>query len=191
MVAQLLSAYSWWSGTLQFHIIALSLYECLSGCPRELVRLSAKALVRQICSFRRTLRLPTPMLRHASRRAAYRVACLARLAQRPPCAAALLPHPRRASHLGGVARSASEVGEAMTWPERDTWCGVLREADVGRSVTLCGWVDKQRNMGAVVFADLRDQSGFVQARRRSQRLGGLRPMHSHAQAVFVCWVVLS
>ena len=113
------------------------------------------------------------MLRHASRRAAYRVACLARLAQRPPCAAALLPHPRRASHLGGVARSASEVGEAMTWPERDTWCGVLREADVGRSVTLCGWVDKQRNMGAVVFADLRDQSGFVQARRRSQRWGGL------------------
>jgi hypothetical protein len=26
-------------------------------------------------------------------------------------------------------------------------CGTLREADVGKAVTLCGWVDKQRNMG--------------------------------------------
>lgn len=112
------------------------------------------------------------MLRHASRRACR--AALARLAQRAPCAAAPPLLPRRASHLGGVARSAAELGEAMTWPERDTWCGVLREADVGRSVTLCGWVDKQRNMGAVVFADLRDQSGFVQARSRSQRHGAAR-----------------
>ena len=52
----------------------------------------------------------------------------------------------------------------MTWPQRDTGCGAPREAHVGQRVTLCGWIDKQRNMGAVVFADLRDHTGIVQAR---------------------------
>ena len=42
-------------------------------------------------------------------------------------------------------------------------CGDLRIGDVGRSVTLCGWVDRRREHGEhLAFVDLRDRSGVVQ-----------------------------
>ncbi len=64
-------------------------------------------------------------------------------------------------------RSASLSHEAAThddlsWPQRDCGCGTLRAADAGRRVTLCGWVDKQRNLGGLVFVDVRDHTGIVQ-----------------------------
>ncbi len=45
---------------------------------------------------------------------------------------------------------------------RDTACGVLRSADAGRTVSVCGWVARRRDHGSLVFIDLRDRSGFVQ-----------------------------
>ena len=44
-----------------------------------------------------------------------------------------------------------------------TYCGTLRAADAGRPVLLRGWVDRRRDHGELVFVDLRDRSGFVQA----------------------------
>jgi len=41
--------------------------------------------------------------------------------------------------------------------------GVLRATDVGREVVLCGWVHARRDHGGVLFLDLRDRSGLVQA----------------------------
>lgn len=41
-------------------------------------------------------------------------------------------------------------------------CGELTEKDVGKEVTLCGWVDTVRNLGALVFIDLRDKYGITQ-----------------------------
>ena len=39
--------------------------------------------------------------------------------------------------------------------------GELRLANVNQEVTLCGWVSKRRNFGALVFIDLRDRYGIL------------------------------
>ncbi len=41
-------------------------------------------------------------------------------------------------------------------------CGTLTKADVGQTVTLNGWVQRRRDLGGVLFIDLRDRTGIVQ-----------------------------
>jgi aspartyl-tRNA synthetase len=41
-------------------------------------------------------------------------------------------------------------------------CGALRSSDLNQEVTLCGWVAKRRNLGGLVFIDLRDRYGLTQ-----------------------------
>ena len=45
---------------------------------------------------------------------------------------------------------------------RDHTCGQLRKEDVGKKVKLAGWVSKRRNLGSIVFIDLRDRYGITQ-----------------------------
>ena len=45
---------------------------------------------------------------------------------------------------------------------RTQFCGLVDEAMIGQTVTLCGWADVARNMGHLVFIDLRDHEGIVQ-----------------------------
>lgn len=45
---------------------------------------------------------------------------------------------------------------------RTHYCGLVDEALIGRTVTLCGWADVARNLGGVCFIDLRDHEGIVQ-----------------------------
>ena len=45
---------------------------------------------------------------------------------------------------------------------RTDYCGNLRVKDVGRKVSLLGWVSKKRNLGSLLFIDLRDREGYIQ-----------------------------
>ena len=45
---------------------------------------------------------------------------------------------------------------------RSHYCGLVTEALTGESVSLCGWVNRRRDHGGVIFIDLRDREGYVQ-----------------------------
>jgi aspartyl-tRNA synthetase len=45
---------------------------------------------------------------------------------------------------------------------RTQYCGQLSSQNIGETVTLCGWVDRRRDLGGVIFLHLRDRSGSVQ-----------------------------
>lgn len=46
--------------------------------------------------------------------------------------------------------------------KRTHYCGTVRMADCGQQVTVCGWVQRQRDLGKLIFIDLRDRTGIVQ-----------------------------
>lgn len=46
--------------------------------------------------------------------------------------------------------------------QRTTYCGLISAKELGQTVTLKGWVQKRRDLGGVIFIDLRDREGIVQ-----------------------------
>ena len=45
---------------------------------------------------------------------------------------------------------------------RSIYCGQLNKTHVGQEVELCGWINKRRDLGGLIFVDLRDREGLVQ-----------------------------
>ena len=52
--------------------------------------------------------------------------------------------------------------ETMQGLHRTHGCGTISEQEVGKEVVLCGWVERRRDHGGLIFLDLRDRSGVVQ-----------------------------
>lgn len=54
------------------------------------------------------------------------------------------------------------MGEMIYGMKRTHMCTELSEADVGKEVAVMGWVHKRRNLGSLLFVDLRDRTGLLQ-----------------------------
>ena len=54
------------------------------------------------------------------------------------------------------------MAESMQGLKRSNRCTEIGSADIGKEVTVMGWVQKRRNLGSLIFVDLRDRSGIIQ-----------------------------
>lgn len=54
------------------------------------------------------------------------------------------------------------MGESLKGLKRTVMCGDFRESNISNTVTAMGWVQRKRNLGGLVFVDLRDRTGILQ-----------------------------
>ena len=55
-----------------------------------------------------------------------------------------------------------KMAESMQGLHRSHRCTEVSNKNIGESVTVMGWVQKRRNLGSLIFIDLRDRSGILQ-----------------------------
>ncbi|MBR6222618.1 MAG: aspartate--tRNA ligase [Lachnospiraceae bacterium] len=63
------------------------------------------------------------------------------------------------------------MAESMRGLKRTHRCGTLSKANVGETVTVMGWIQKTRNTGGLIFADLRDRTGLLQIAFNEEKIG--------------------
>lgn len=54
------------------------------------------------------------------------------------------------------------MGESLNGLKRTIMCGEVRESNISEKITVMGWVQRKRNLGSLVFVDLRDRTGLLQ-----------------------------
>ena len=54
------------------------------------------------------------------------------------------------------------MGESLNGLKRTIMCGEVREDNISEKITVMGWVQRKRNLGSLVFVDLRDRTGLLQ-----------------------------
>lgn len=54
------------------------------------------------------------------------------------------------------------MGESLNGLKRTIMCGEVREGNISEKITVMGWVQRKRNLGSLVFVDLRDRTGILQ-----------------------------
>ncbi len=72
----------------------------------------------------------------------------------------------------------------MNYNKRTRYCGEFRTEHIGESVTVCGWVQRQRDLGGLIFIDLRDRTGLVQL-----TFGADNPLREAAQDIHTEYVL--
>jgi len=81
------------------------------------------------------------------------------------------------------------VGEALGGLKRTGYCGLLRDLHVGQTVTLMGWAATRRDLGGVVFIDLRDREGLCQIVARPEVSGEAHAKADRVRSEYVLAVV--
>ena len=72
-----------------------------------------------------------------------------------------------------------------TYKKRTVTCGELRKSHVGKTVTLTGWVDKRRDLGGLIFIDLRDRYGKTQIVFSPERHAGAHEIAKSLRSEYV------
>ncbi len=73
--------------------------------------------------------------------------------------------------------------------KRTHMCGELRASDAGSKVVLMGWVNKRRDLGNLIFLDLRDRSGLTQVVVTSEAAAGVHEKASAVRSEFVLAII--
>ena len=69
--------------------------------------------------------------------------------------------------------------------KRTVYCGQVSDEHVGQELTLKGWVQKRRDLGGVIFVDLRDREGIVQVVFNVDNLGDQFPEAERLRSEYV------
>jgi aspartyl-tRNA synthetase len=89
-----------------------------------------------------------------------------------PTAAAAAAAATTAPPTPAPATAPGEVTRDMVWAGRTADAGTLGPADVGRTVTVAGWVHRARALGGKTFVDVRDATGLLQVVSADEGTGG-------------------
>ncbi len=76
----------------------------------------------------------------------------------------------------------------MNWQKRTAKCGEISLSDVGNEVIINGWADSVRNMGGMIFFDVRDRYGLVQAVIEPENQKELANRAKELRSEFVVWI---